>query len=97
MIDGNDVKNVSKSIDAAVADFKARHYCGAQGNTAAALKWIHGDLLLLTQVYPTGDCAPDAGHMEGYLVSVPEGKIVKHMTRSQLKRYPGVCLANDED
>jgi hypothetical protein len=97
LIDGNDVRDVSKSIDAAVADFRARHYCEARGNTVAALKWIHDDLLLLTQVYPTGDCGPDAGHMEGYLVSVPEGKIVRHMTLSQLKRYPGVCLENDDE
>lgn len=97
LIDGNDVKDVSKSIDAAVTDFRTHHYCEARGNTVTALKWIHGNLLLFTQVYPTGDCGPDAGHTEGYLVSVPEGKIVRHMTLSQLKRYPGVCLENDDE
>ena len=35
--------------------------------------------------------------MEEYLVSVPDGKIVKHMTLSQLKRYPGVCLENADE
>ena len=95
LVDGNGVKEVSRSIGAAVANFKTRHYCEARGNTVSALKWIRGNLLLLTQVYPTGDCGPDLGHMEGYLVSVPEGKILEHMKVNQLKHHPGVCLEND--
>lgn len=97
LIDGNGVRDVSKSIDGAVADFKARHYCKIRGNNVTALKWIGGSLLLLTEVYPTGDCGPDFGHSEGYLVRVPEGEILEHMTLSQLKHYPGVCLQNDGD
>lgn len=97
LIDGKGVKDVSKCIDAAVANFKARHYCETRGNNVTALKWIHGKLLLLTEVYPTGDCGADAGHTEGYLVSVPDGKILEHMTLSQLKRYPGVCLENEDE
>ncbi len=97
LIDGKGVRDVSRCIDAAVADFKARHYCETRGNNVTALKWISGDLLLLTEVYPTGDCGRDAGHMEAYLVSVPEGKILGHMTLNQLKHYPGVCLENDDE
>jgi hypothetical protein len=97
LIDGNGVRDVSKSIDGAVADFKARHYCKTRGNNVSALKWIRGSLLILTEVYPTGDCGPDTGHLEGYLVSVPQGEILEHMTLNQLKHYPGVCLQNDEE
>lgn len=86
LIDGSGVKEVSKSIDGAVADFKTRHYCKIRGNNVTALKWIRGGLLLLTEVYPTGDCGPDSGYLEGYLVSVPGGKILEHMTLNQLKR-----------
>ncbi len=96
LIDGNGVVDVSKSIDDAVADFKSRHYCKTRGNNVTALKWIGGGLLLMTEVYPTGDCGPDLGHIEGYLVSVPEGKILEHLTTNQLKHYPGVCLQNDD-
>jgi hypothetical protein len=96
LIDGNGVRDVSKSIDGAVADFKVRHYCKERGNNVSALKWIRGSLLLLTEVYPTGDCGPDLGHLEGYLVSVPQGRILEHMTLNQLKHYPGVCLQNDD-
>lgn len=97
LIDGNGVRDVSKSIDGAVADFKARHYCKTRGNNVSALKWIRGSLLVLTEVYPTSDCGPDLGHLEGYLVSVPQGKILEHLTLNQLKHYPGVCLQNDDE
>lgn len=96
LIDGKGARDVSESIDAAVANFKARHYC-ERGNNVTALKWVRGSLLLVTQVYPTSDCGPDAGHIEGYLVSAPEGKILEHMTLNQLKHYPGVCLENDDE
>lgn len=97
LIDGNGVKDVSRSIDGAVADFKSHHYCKTRGNNVTGLKWIRGSLLLLTEVYPTGDCGSDLGHIEGYLVSVPEGKILEHFTLNQLKHYPGICLENDDE
>jgi hypothetical protein len=97
LIDGNGVTDASKSIDGAVAEFKSRHYCRKRGNNVNALKWIRGNLLILTEVYPTGDCGPDLGHLEGYLMSVPQGKILEHMTLNQLKNYPGVCLQNGDE
>jgi hypothetical protein len=97
LIDSNGVRDVSKCIDRAVADFKARHYCKPRGNNVTALKWFRGSLLILPEVYPTGDCGPDLGYLEGYLVSVPEGKILEHMTLNRLKHYPGVCLQNDDE
>ncbi len=95
-IDGDVVTDVSEAIGGAVADFKARHYCKTRGNNVTALKWINGDLLLMTEVYPTGDCGSDLGHIEAYRVSVPDGKIQEHLTLEQLRRYPGVCLENDD-
>lgn len=96
-VDGNVVTDVSKAIEVAVGDFKARHYCKERGNNVTALKWIKGDLLLMTEVYPTGDCGIDLGHLEAYRVSVPEGKIQELLTLKQLIQYPGVCLVNDEE
>lgn len=52
--------------------------------------------MLMTEVYPTGDCGPDLGHAEGYQVSVPGGKIERHLTLSQLKNFPGICLENED-
>lgn len=97
LIDGGSVTDASGSINQAVADFKSRHYCKARGNNVTALKWIAGSLLLLTEVYPTGDCGADLGHLEGYRISVPGGEILEHLTLSELQRYPGVCLQNDDE
>jgi hypothetical protein len=91
------VKDVSNSIDGVVSEFKTRHYCKTRGNNVSALKWVRGNLLILTEVYPTGDCGLELGHLEGYLVSVPEGKILEHMTLNQLKHYPGVCVQKDDE
>lgn len=96
LIDAEGVKDTSGSIDKAVADFKARHYCKTRGNNVTALKWIAGSLLLLTEVYPTGDCGSDLGHLEGYLVTVPTGEIIEHFNLSELKHYPGICLEGDD-
>ncbi len=96
-LDGDVVTDISKVIGGAVADFRARHYCKERGNNVTALKWTKGDLLLMTEVYPTGDCGPDLGHTEAYLVSVPDGKIQGHLTLNQLRQYPGVCLENDDE
>jgi hypothetical protein len=96
-VDGGMVTDVSNVIESAVSDFKARHYCKERGNNVTALKWIRGDLLLMTEVYPTGDCGDDLGHIEAYRVTVPDGKIQEHLTLKQLKQYPGVCLENDDE
>ena len=97
-IRGDTVRDVSSAIQAAVADFKSRHYCKTRGNNVMALKWKDSDhLLLWTQVYPTGDCGPDLGHEEGYVVAIPDGKVEAHLTRNQLANYPVVCLQNDDN
>jgi hypothetical protein len=79
-----------------VADFHSRYDCQARGNNVEALKWSMGDLLLLTEVYPTSDCGRDLGHIEGYLIRLPDGAIREHLTLNQLRQYPGVCLQNND-
>ena len=53
-------------------------------------------LVLMTDVYPTGDCGLDLGHTEGYVVAVPDGKIKRHLTLNQLKNFPGILQENDD-
>ena len=96
-LDRDVVTDVSKAITDAVDDFKSRHYCNERGNNVTALKWLEGDLLLMTEVYPTSDCGSDLGHVEAYRVTVPSGKIQEHLTLEQLKLYPGVCLENYDE
>lgn len=86
------------AVDSAVRDFKPRHYCAARGDNVQTLKWITAnEVLLLTSVYPTSDCGPDLGHVEGYLVDVLSGRIIKgRLTFDQLAQRAGVCLENVE-
>jgi hypothetical protein len=99
LIDGEKVIDVSKAIRPAVDAFKARHFCKSRGNNVTAYKWLpdSSHLVLMTEVYPTGDCGPDLGHAEGYVIAIPEGKIERHMTLAELKAFPGICLENDHD
>lgn len=70
----------------AIANFKLRHYCPSRGNNVQAYRWLNSDqLLLVTSVYPTGDCGLDGGHMEGYVVHVQDGSIVRHLNLQELK------------
>lgn len=91
------VSDTSSKIAPAVAAFKSKHSCESRGNNVQALKWIKNDLLLMTSVYPTSDCGADMGHTEAYLVVMPNGNILQHLTLQELKHYPGVCLKNDGD
>jgi len=98
LMQGDTVTEALNAIRPAVGDFKARHYCKSRGNNVRALKWA-GDsrhLVLMTEVYPSGDCGPDLGHAEAYVVAVPDGKVEHHLTLNQLKIFPGICLENDE-
>ena len=98
LIHGDTVTEATRVIQTAVDSFNAVHYCKGRRNNVSAIKWVHDSrhLLLLTAVYPSGDCGPDSGHAEGYLVAVPDGKIERHLTLDQLQTFPGVCLENDE-
>lgn len=98
LMHGDTVTEASRVIQTAVDSFKARHYCKSRGNNVSAISWVHDSrhLMLMTEVYPTGDCGSDLGHAEGYLVSVPDGKIERHLTLHQLRDFPGICLENED-
>lgn len=97
LVNGDTVKDASAAIEPAVNGFKSRHSCKTRGNNVTALKWLDDSrLMLMTEVYPTGDCGQDLGHAEAYIVAVPSGKIEQHLTLEQLKRFPGICLQNQE-
>ncbi len=46
-----------------------------------------GALVLVTSVYPTGDCGKDLGHTEAYLVQPINGRILKHLTLGEFNVY----------
>jgi hypothetical protein len=85
-------------VKKAMADFTSRHRCTSTDLSANtyALKWIKEDLLIMAEVDPhPAFCGSEAGRIDGYRVSVPDGTIKEHLTLAQLKRYPGVCLQNE--
>jgi len=87
-IDGNSVRE-SDAVRLAFADFRSRHWCKARGDNVQAYGWDEktGALVLVTSVYPTGDCGKDLGHMEAYLVNPTDGQIRQHMTLSEFNAY----------
>jgi hypothetical protein len=97
LVNGDTVKDASAAIEPAVNAFKSRHFCKTRGNNVTALKWLDDPrLMLMTEVYPTGDCGRDLGHAEAYLVAIPSGRIERHLSLEELKRYPGICLENED-
>jgi hypothetical protein len=76
-----------EDVSAAVLqDFEKRYKCDEpQIPEIAAIKWLEGssELLLLAEV-PNHSSCPQMGMVRGYLVSVPDGKIVQELDRKTL-------------
>lgn len=87
-IAGNNVKEAD-SVKPAYADFRSRHWCRIRGNNVQAYGWdeTSGALVLVTSVYPTGDCGKDLGHTEAYLVQPASGAILKHLSLRDFNEY----------
>jgi len=73
----------------AFADFRSRYWCEPRGDNVQAYGWDKstGALVLVTSVYPTGDCGKDLGHMEAYLVQPTDGAILKHLSLREFNAY----------
>ena len=77
------------SVKPAYADFRSRHWCKTRGDNVQAYGWDRetGSLVLVTSVYPTGDCGKDLGHTEAYMVQPVSGAILNHLTLHDLNAY----------
>ena len=84
----DEVKEVD-SVKAAYADFRSRHWCKTRGDNVQAYGWDRktGTLVLVTSVYPTGDCGRDLGHTEAYMVHPVDGAVRKHLTLHNFNAY----------
>jgi hypothetical protein len=87
-IAGNKV-NEAESVKTAFSDFRVRHWCKARGDNVQAYGWDEktGSLVLVTSVYPTGDCGKDLGHTEAYLVQPTDGAILRHLSLREFNVY----------
>ena len=86
-ITGEQVQETPTAVRADGA-FRKRHFCATRGNNIQAYRWIDPHrLVLVTSVYPTGDCGRDLGHTEAFIVQAPDGRIVNHMAALAFRRY----------
>jgi hypothetical protein len=79
----------AESVRIAYAEFRSRHWCRTRGDNVQAYGWDEetAALVLVTSVYPTGDCGTDLGHTEAYLVQPTDGAILKHLSLREFNIY----------
>ncbi len=84
-----DEVNETEAGRIAFADFRSRYWCKTRGDNVQAYGWDErtGALVLVTSVYPTGDCGKDLGHTEAYLVQPTDGAILRHLSFSEFNVY----------
>jgi len=87
-IDGDSVIELP-TVAKAFHEFKSRNWCKTRGDNVQAFDWFPDSsrLVLVASVYPTGDCGPDLGHTEAYVVNATNGDIEQHWSLRQLKSY----------
>jgi hypothetical protein len=87
-IAGDEV-NEAESVKTAFSDFRGRHWCKARGDNVQAYGWDEKmrALVLVTSVYPTGDCGKDLGHTEAYWVQPTDGAILRHLSLREFNEY----------
>jgi hypothetical protein len=78
-----------EAVRNAYADFRSRHWCKTRGDNVQAYGWDEktSALVIVTSVYPTGDCGKDLGHTEAYLVQPTDGAIIKHPSLREFNVY----------
>jgi len=83
----------SPAPQAVADDFAKRHYCQARGNNLYAVRWVQGsaELEMRPEVYPTGDCAPDAGLSAEYVVNTATGKMVERGQAKEMTPFTEGC------
>lgn len=72
------ISELSKPVAVAFADFRQRYYCKERGNNTYIEGWTldSKQLLIINEVYPTGDCGESFGRLGAYLVDL-QGQIIR--------------------
>lgn len=88
----NRVIELSKVATVAFDDFKKQHYCEARGNNEYVLGWgpESKTVLVVAQVFPTGDCGQNFGKMGGYLMD-SDGNILRRYDDKTAERITNAC------
>lgn len=86
------VAELSRPVDAAFFDFKTRYYCQKRGNNIFVEGWTpdSSKIVIVVQVYPTGDCGEIFGKLEGYLMDL-KGNILRRYSEKQAQGIQKSC------
>ncbi|MHB8501739.1 MAG: hypothetical protein ACYDCG_14615 [Candidatus Acidiferrales bacterium] len=86
------VAELSRPVDAAFSDFKRRYYCQKRGNNIFVEGWTpdSAKVMIVVQVYPTGDCGVIFGKLAGYLMDL-KGNILRRYTEKQAQSIQSSC------
>jgi hypothetical protein len=77
-----------------VKEFRKQYKCEEpEDPNVGAVKWLTDskDLLLVAEVPPHSSC-PEMGMIKGYIVSIPEGKIIEEIDEVALRAKWGIYL-----
>lgn len=88
----NSINELRRPVEVAFNDFRASYYCSARGNNIYFEGWTQDseEVLIITEVFPTGDCGRIAGKQAGYLMDL-HGNIVGHFTGKQAQAIVTAC------
>lgn len=93
--DDGTVHDLSSSMKSVVKDFASHHHCAARGENQQAIRWQTNDqLLIVAEVYPTGDCGAEAGFGEGYILEASTGYIIRRLSEHSVLNLPYVRTYN---
>jgi hypothetical protein len=78
-------------------EFAKHHYCEARGDNLFGIRWEKNShrLLLMAQVYNTGDCGNEMGFSEGYLVDADTGVILKTYHSKKVRAMQLACWPDE--
>lgn len=82
-----------RSTNIAIADFHKHHYCSERNDNVYAVRWLDrpDELLIATEIYPTGDCGIEMGFIAGYAVNIRSGEIRKRYARKDVESEMQSC------
>jgi hypothetical protein len=88
----NSINELRKPVEVAFNDFRTSYYCPARGNNIYFEGWTQDsdEVLIITEVFPTGDCGGIAGRQAGYLLDL-HGNIVERFTDKQIQAIGAAC------
>jgi hypothetical protein len=93
LLDNGKIRAVDAAKVAMIEFSKSYNCLGGEDPNIGAIKWLEGSnrLLLVAEVPPHSSC-PEMGNIEGYIVDIPSGSIIKILNERELLTNWGSSL-----